>query len=144
MPTIVGILTVISKINAISECLKGRKKYFQYFSFYELLNFYAELGWAWKKLYNLGASCLILLCIRKGLHRLEKYLNIQDCLEKSLKINLALKSTWKHSKALKSPWILPFTGGFNAFFGDLNQYKIVVSSFGAAYAAPIKGTTILY
>ena len=28
-----------------------------------------------------------------GLHRLEKYLNIQDCLEKSLKINFALKST---------------------------------------------------
>ena len=26
-------------------------------------------------------------------HRLEKYLNIQDCLEKSLKIKFALKST---------------------------------------------------
>ena len=29
----------------------------------------------------------------QGLHRLEKYLNIQDCLEKSLKIILVLKST---------------------------------------------------
>ena len=29
----------------------------------------------------------------KGSHRLEKYLNIQDCLEKSLKIKFALKST---------------------------------------------------
>ena len=28
-----------------------------------------------------------------SLHRLEKYLNIQDCLEKSLKIKFALKST---------------------------------------------------
>ena len=28
-----------------------------------------------------------------GLHRLEKYLNIQDCLEKSMKIKFALKST---------------------------------------------------
>ena len=27
---------------------------------------------------------------------------------------------------------------------DLNQYKIVVPLFGAAYAAPYKGTTILY
>ena len=27
---------------------------------------------------------------------------------------------------------------------DLNQYKIVVPLFGAAYAAPNKGTTILY
>ena len=39
----------------------------------------------------------------QGSHRLEKYLNIQDCLEKSLKIKFALKSTGKHSKALKSP-----------------------------------------
>ena len=29
----------------------------------------------------------------QGLHRLEKYLNIQYCLEKSLKIKFALKST---------------------------------------------------
>ena len=29
----------------------------------------------------------------QGLHRLEKYLNMQDCLEKSLKIKFALKST---------------------------------------------------
>ena len=29
----------------------------------------------------------------QGSHRLEKYLNIQDCLEKSLKMKYALKST---------------------------------------------------
>ena len=29
----------------------------------------------------------------QGSHRLEKYLNMQDCLEKSLKIKFALKST---------------------------------------------------
>ena len=29
----------------------------------------------------------------QGSHRLEKYLNIQDCCEKSLKIKFALKST---------------------------------------------------
>ena len=29
-------------------------------------------------------------------------------------------------------------------FRDLNQYKIVVPLFGAAYSAPNKGTTILY
>ena len=41
----------------------------------------------------------------QGLHRLEKYLNIQDCLEKFLKIKFALKSTRKTLKALKSHWI---------------------------------------
>ena len=50
---------------------------------------------------------------------------MQDCLEKPLKIELVL-----------------FIGGFNTVFGDLNQYKIVVPLFGAAYAAPNKGTTI--
>ena len=34
----------------------------------------------------------------QGLHRLEKYLNIQDCLEKSLKNKFALKSTWKNTQ----------------------------------------------
>ena len=32
----------------------------------------------------------------QGSRRLEKYLNLQDCLEKSLKIKFALKSTIKH------------------------------------------------
>ena len=61
-----------------------------------------------------------------GLHRIEK----------SLKIKFALISTWKQAKALKSPWILPFAMGFNTDFGGLNQYKIMVPLFGAAYAAP--------
>ena len=42
------------------------------------------------------------------------------------KLNLPWKVLEKHSKALKSPWFLPFTGGFNSVFGDLNQYKIVM------------------
>ena len=37
----------------------------------------------------------------QGSHRLEKYLNIQDCLEKSLEIKFALKSTWKTLKGLE-------------------------------------------
>ena len=31
--------------------------------------------------------------LTQGLHRHEKYLNLQDCLEKSFKIKFALKST---------------------------------------------------
>ena len=45
MPTIVGILTFISRINTTSESLKARKIcVFQDSSFYEQLNFYAQLS----------------------------------------------------------------------------------------------------
>ena len=37
----------------------------------------------------------------QGSHRLEKNLNMQDCLEKSLKIKFALKSTGKTLKGLE-------------------------------------------
>ena len=47
------------------------------------------------------------------------------------KLNLSWKVLEKHLKALKSPWILPFTGGLNTVFGDINQYEIVVPLFGA-------------
>ena len=39
----------------------------------------------------------------QGLHRLEKYLDLEGFLEKSLKIKSAFKSTGNHSKASKSP-----------------------------------------
>ena len=46
MPTIVGILTFISMINASSDSLKARiVLIFQQFSFYEQLNFHAQLSW---------------------------------------------------------------------------------------------------
>ena len=55
---------------------------------------------------------------------------------------------WKvlenHAKALKSPQILLFSEGINNFDRDLNKNKTVVPLFGAAFAAPNKGTTILY
>ena len=66
MSTIVGILTFISMLNAISqhqnatsERLKARKvDSFQQFSCYEQLTFHAKLSWARKKFYNLGACTL--------------------------------------------------------------------------------------
>ena len=39
--------------------------------------------------------------LNQGWHRLEKYLNIQDCLKKSLKIKFALESTGKTIKGLE-------------------------------------------
>ena len=37
----------------------------------------------------------------QGSHKLEKYLNIQNCLEKSLRIKFALKGIWKTLKGLE-------------------------------------------
>ena len=77
-------------------------------------------------------------------HRLEKYLDTQDCLEKSLKIKFALKSTWKTLKGLEKSLLLeflPLQEDSTLFIGCLNQYKIVVPLSGAAYA-PNKGTII--
>ena len=82
--------------------------------------------------------------VTQGWHRLEKYLNLEGFLEKSLKIKSALKSKLEnHLKALKSPRILLFSMGLSTVDSDLNQCKIAVPLFGAAYAAPNKGTPIL-
>ena len=58
MPTVVGILTFISGENSIlglSEPNKCRISW--YFYTYEHSKFHAQLSWAWKKFYNLGACC---------------------------------------------------------------------------------------
>ena len=71
--------------------------------------------------------------IMQGSYRLEKYLNIQDCLETSLKMKFALKSTWKNTQR---HWkVLEFyhlQEDSTLFCGYLNHYKIVVPLFGAA------------
>ena len=41
--------------------------------------------------------------VPQGLHKLEKYLNIEGFLEKSLKTKSALKSTGKSLKSLEKP-----------------------------------------
>ena len=80
----------------------------------------------------------------QGSHRLEKLLNVEGFLEKFLKIKSALRSTGKSLKSLEKSLILIFSVGPSAVDRDLNQYKMVVPLFGAAYAALNKGTTILY
>ena len=80
--------------------------------------------------------------ISQGSLRLKKYLNIQDCLEKSLKIKVALKNTLK---GLEKSFNFTICKRIqHSVFLGLNQYKIVVPLFGAAYAAPNKGTIILH
>ena len=79
----------------------------------------------------------------QGSHRLEKYLNTQGFLEKSLKIKYALKSTGKSLKCLEKTLNPSNFCGLDTVDRDLKQYKIAVPLFGAANAAPNKGTTIL-
>ena len=56
MPTIVGTLTFISMINTTHQSLKVSNAFIcWYVSVYEWLKFRAQLIWAWKKFYNLGA-----------------------------------------------------------------------------------------
>ena len=65
MPTIVGILTFISKINTTSERLKSRNFFIcRYFSFYEQLKLRAQLSWAWKEFYNLAAWSLLSMSVK--------------------------------------------------------------------------------
>ena len=80
----------------------------------------------------------------QGSHRLEKYLNGEGFLEKSLKIKSALKSTSKSLKSLEKSLNSNIFIGLSTVDRDLNQYKIAVPLFGAAYAAPNKATPILY
>ena len=65
-----------------------------------------------------------------------------------LKVKFALKSIWKTLKGLEKSLNFTIYRRNHTVFGDLNQYKIVVLLFGAAYAiympAPNKGPTILY
>ena len=61
MPTIVGILTLMGRINSILIAEKQDKYHlelFQHFSFYEQLKFHTQLRWAWKKSNNPGASLI--------------------------------------------------------------------------------------
>ena len=53
MPTIVGILTIISRINTTFKSFQAEKiEFFQYFSFISSWNY--KLSWAWKKFDNIG------------------------------------------------------------------------------------------
>ena len=56
MPTIVGILTFISRIDTISESFKaGKIFFFSILVFVEQLKFHAQFIWEWNKFYNLEA-----------------------------------------------------------------------------------------
>ena len=79
-----------------------------------------------------------------GFNSLEKFLNLEGFLEKSLKIKSTLKSTGKSLKNPEKSLNSTILQELALLIRDLNQYKIVVPLFGAAYAAPNIGTIILY
>ena len=55
-----------------------------------------------------------------------------------------MKSTGKLLLGLEKFLNFTISVGLNTVNGDLNWYKTAVALFGAAYAAPNKGTAILY
>ena len=56
MPSTVGILTFMSRKNSILSLSEPEKCWISwYFHTYEHLKFHAQVSWAWKKFYNLGA-----------------------------------------------------------------------------------------
>ena len=64
MPTIVGILTFMSRKNSILGLFESEKRWNSwYFYTNKHLKFPSQLSWAWKKFYNIG-PCLSLNCIR--------------------------------------------------------------------------------
>ena len=64
MPTTVGILTFISRINTVSEGFKvSTIVIFQHFTVYEHLKFHVQLSWERKSLYNLGARICRLVSV---------------------------------------------------------------------------------
>ena len=85
------------------------------------------------KLRKLGQSYQVL-------HKLEKYLNIQDCHENKICLEKYLKNTQRPCKFLEYYHLQEDS----TRFGGLNQYKIMVPLFGAAYAASNKDTIILH
>ena len=64
----------------------------------------------------------------QGLHRLEKVL------EKSLKNKSAFEKYWKITQRLEKSLHSTISEGLSTVDRDLNQYKIVVPLFGAAFA----------
>ena len=71
-------------------------------------------------------------------------MNLDGFPEESLKNKSALKSNGKSPKGLEKSLNFTIYKRIQQCFGDLNQYQIVMPLFGAAYAAPNKGTTILH
>ena len=71
-------------------------------------------------------------------------MNLEGFLEKSLKIKSSLKSAVKPLESLEKSLNSTIFVGLSTLDRELNQYKIVVPLFGAAYAAPNIDTTILY
>ena len=77
MPTIVGILTFMSTKNCIIDLSEHEKCWNSlYFYIYEHLKFLAQLSWAWKFRYNLGARFSQILFQSRVNFNLQTLMNI--------------------------------------------------------------------
>ena len=60
---IIGIFIFMTKWNFMLSWVEHEKSFnYWYFYFYDQVKFHAQLSWAWKKFYNLGAVSHLLYC----------------------------------------------------------------------------------
>ena len=83
------------------------------------------------------------------LHRYVDHQRLYIVTKDVISLSISVLLLFRHYISHKITFGAPSSGGVlrsacGAFIGDLNQYEIVVPLFGAVYAAPNKGTTILY
>ena len=138
----------LNPVCPLVSILKNWRSKFRGFTVY-VNNETIKLGWAihWyiclEYYHRLSQSLPLCMFprVRSGLKSTWIYRTV---LKSPWKLNLPWKVLENHSNALKISWILLFSVGINTVYRDLNQYKIIVPLFGAAFAAPNKGTTILY
>ena len=85
MPTIVGILTFISRINDWLLWFKPEISIdFGYFSIHEQLTFHAQLSWERKKFYNIGARSM---CVEHYYYARFHFPRYHYCQEKCFDMN---------------------------------------------------------
>ena len=102
MPTIVGILTFISRINDWLLWFKPEISIdFAHFRIYEQLKFHAQLSWERKKFYNLGAWSLLTFYFFI-FHRFQYVLPVNMAIDVRRNVPV-FKPIWSHVTLLLVP-----------------------------------------
>ena len=139
MPTIVGILTFMSRENSILGVSETEKCWISwYFYIYEHLKFHAQLSsWAWKKFYNLGPWSGTVFCGSPiSLWKLIWYRLIINCLVHFFRDLWLLVSFWVKLLWRKGEFKLLFASWVNEW---MSCDKTALSTMCFSNIVPMKG-----